>query len=459
MTGAVPGCERLVEVGVDSDAVLFRAWQPAFKRDVAVRFLPARRLEALRTEARRAAALAGHPNVVTVHDLGVTGDGVPYLVTELLERGTVADKGPLDWYDAVSVTIKVAGVLEAARKAGIAGLAVTPADVHLSRFDEPMVAVVGCATAATDTPAGQLRSLLRSMLATGAGPVQAVVDGAGRDVAGIVELLQRAQAEADRPVTGLPADVVAPAAGTAGAEDFSDVVTVVPAAPARSRRAAWAAGALMVVAASAAAIGLLDERPRPTTTTAIPSAPPSTGEPPPALLYRADFTGPEWAPRDTANARSGPVDGEYAISVRRTWSTAFWKALGRSRISVAVAARMSSTAGGRLTVHCGLPTQGNKFLTGSVRPDGSWEITGNDRVLATGAATERVSELREGFALRLDCVTDTSPTRATLFLNDRLLGVGDGTGAFALDGASVVATTEGDEPFEVSLREVTVTGR
>ena len=181
-------------------------------------------------------------------------------------------------------------------------------------------------------------------------------------------------------------------------------------------------------------------------------------EPPSTLQYRADFTASEWAPRDTPNASAGLVDGKYAISVRRLWSTIAWRAAGRRRISIAVAARMNQAPDARLTVQCGLPAPGSKYLSASISPDASWEIRGNDRVLASGSATERDSELREAFVLRLDCVTDTSPTRAALFLNDALLGEGGGTGSFALDGAFLSATTEGQEPFELSISEVTVTG-
>src|SRR6478752_1687687 len=51
-------------------------------------------------EARVVARLSGHPNVVTVHTAGRTPMGEPYLVTDYLDGGSLADvvarTGPLD---------------------------------------------------------------------------------------------------------------------------------------------------------------------------------------------------------------------------------------------------------------------------------------------------------------------------------------------------------------------------
>jgi hypothetical protein len=36
VSAAIPGCEDSIPVGMDADAVVLRAWQPAFQRHVAV---------------------------------------------------------------------------------------------------------------------------------------------------------------------------------------------------------------------------------------------------------------------------------------------------------------------------------------------------------------------------------------------------------------------------------------
>ena len=69
---------------------------PRLGRDVAIKVLPANassdpgRLQRFEQEARAAAAL-NHPNILAVYDVGVH-DGVPYLVSELLDGQTLRDR-------------------------------------------------------------------------------------------------------------------------------------------------------------------------------------------------------------------------------------------------------------------------------------------------------------------------------------------------------------------------------
>ena len=70
---------------MDGAAVVLRAWQPAFQRHVAVHLHAGQPFEDLEALARKVAPLAAHPNVVTMHDMGVTAKGVPYCVTEVLD--------------------------------------------------------------------------------------------------------------------------------------------------------------------------------------------------------------------------------------------------------------------------------------------------------------------------------------------------------------------------------------
>ena len=67
---------------------VYRARDPALKREVAIKVLPSfvsrdpDRLRRFEQEAQAAAAL-DHPNILAVHQFGVF-DGSPYLVSELL---------------------------------------------------------------------------------------------------------------------------------------------------------------------------------------------------------------------------------------------------------------------------------------------------------------------------------------------------------------------------------------
>jgi Tol biopolymer transport system component len=97
----VPGADLgpykiLGPLGAGGMGEVYRARDPRFRREVALKVLPAdfasdpERLKRFEHEARAAGAL-NHPNILTVHDLG-TADGVPYLVTELLEGETLRER-------------------------------------------------------------------------------------------------------------------------------------------------------------------------------------------------------------------------------------------------------------------------------------------------------------------------------------------------------------------------------
>ena len=79
---------------------MYRAHDPRLGRDVAVKIL--RRSphdpEAVARFSREARAAGGlnHPHIVSVFDVG-TADGVPYLVTEVLEGETL--RARLDEHD------------------------------------------------------------------------------------------------------------------------------------------------------------------------------------------------------------------------------------------------------------------------------------------------------------------------------------------------------------------------
>ena len=105
---------------------VYRARDSRLGREVAIKILPQLvcsepdRLARFETEAKAAAAL-NHPNILSVYQMG-THDGVPYLVSELLEGKTLGEmlrSGPLPLRQAIQFGIQIARGLAAAHEKGI----------------------------------------------------------------------------------------------------------------------------------------------------------------------------------------------------------------------------------------------------------------------------------------------------------------------------------------------------
>src|SRR3989440_2257516 len=136
------GRYRLVErLGAGGMSVVWRGYDEVLGRPVAVKLLAAD-LAAdadlrgrVRREARAAARLS-HPNITNVYDYGEAADGTPYVVMELIDGQSLAQRmasGPLSWNSAVRVAAQVASALAAAHAQGLVHRDVTPANVMLSR--------------------------------------------------------------------------------------------------------------------------------------------------------------------------------------------------------------------------------------------------------------------------------------------------------------------------------------
>jgi hypothetical protein len=149
----VPGLEAARPIGRGGFATVYRAWQPAFRRDVAVKLLHYARgdASALRRFHREVAAIgsvSAHPNVVSVYESGLAADGTPYLVMEHLPNGTLAElvaDGPLPWDEAVALGRKLLAALGYAHGKEVLHSDIKPENVLLSQFGEPQLADFGIA--------------------------------------------------------------------------------------------------------------------------------------------------------------------------------------------------------------------------------------------------------------------------------------------------------------------------
>jgi serine/threonine-protein kinase len=77
-----------------------------------------------------------HPGVVSIHDDGVTSDGAPFFVMDLLEGETLEDRvekqGALSLSVAVGITLQVLEILTAVHGKGIVHLDIKPSNIFLS---------------------------------------------------------------------------------------------------------------------------------------------------------------------------------------------------------------------------------------------------------------------------------------------------------------------------------------
>ena len=84
----------------------------------------------------RAVNLIGHPNIVDVFNFGMTSNGRPYLVMELLVGETLAvrvKRGAMPIAETCNVLIEVSHALEAAHEAGIVHRDLKPENVFLAK--------------------------------------------------------------------------------------------------------------------------------------------------------------------------------------------------------------------------------------------------------------------------------------------------------------------------------------
>jgi serine/threonine-protein kinase len=138
---------------------VYRARDLKLKREVAIKILPeefsrdADRVSRFQREAEVLASL-NHPNIATIHDLEET-DGTRYLVMELVEGETLADRiarGPIAIEEALQIAIQICEALEAAHEKGIIHRDLKPANVKVTPDGKVKVLDFGLAKALEGAP-------------------------------------------------------------------------------------------------------------------------------------------------------------------------------------------------------------------------------------------------------------------------------------------------------------------
>jgi hypothetical protein len=132
--------EILAPLGAGGMGEVYRAKDPRLGREVAIKVLPESfsqdrdRLSRFEAEARAASAL-NHPNIITVHDIGIAG-GTSYIAMEYVDGASLRDllvSGPLAGKKMLDLAVQIADGLAKAHSAGIVHRDLKPENVMVSK--------------------------------------------------------------------------------------------------------------------------------------------------------------------------------------------------------------------------------------------------------------------------------------------------------------------------------------
>ncbi len=148
---AIPSLTRLRLMTAGPSASVFRAYQTATQRTVAVKVLHDELSSDVgqRFDRERAITgqLSGHTGVVPLLHTGTTADGEPYLVLPYYRRGSLADLmgryGPLPWREATFLMKPVASTVAEVHLWGLVHRNLKPSNILLTDFLRPRVADFG----------------------------------------------------------------------------------------------------------------------------------------------------------------------------------------------------------------------------------------------------------------------------------------------------------------------------
>jgi hypothetical protein len=148
---------------------VYQARDTELERHVAVKVIRSGMMAGAEAEARfrrEAKAVAGfsHPNVVTVHDFGVSGDNRAYLVMELLSGGTLREEllrwGRLESKRVLEILSGVSAAAAAAHERNLVHRDLKPENIFLARSGQTEVAkILDFGLAKLMTPSGVMESI------------------------------------------------------------------------------------------------------------------------------------------------------------------------------------------------------------------------------------------------------------------------------------------------------------
>jgi serine/threonine protein kinase len=144
--------EIRAELGRGGMATVYRAYDPSFDREVAIKVLPRELLhdpqfhDRFKREIKTIASLE-HPAIVPVYDVG-EDDGVPYFVMRYMTGGSLSNwiaKGKFSLQDAARIIERLASALAYAHKNGIVHRDLKPDNILFDNIGDPFISDFGVA--------------------------------------------------------------------------------------------------------------------------------------------------------------------------------------------------------------------------------------------------------------------------------------------------------------------------
>jgi len=222
--GNTLGNYQIVEkIGAGGMGSVYKAYQPALGRYVAIKVLPPQTAgdpafgERFAQEARAVGKLR-HPNIVTAFDFTQQGD-IAYLVSDYIDGGTLADQLgvalPLDY--SMGILAPIAAALDYAHARGVVHRDIKPQNVLLTREGTPVLTDFGLAKIVGPgsgmTQAGSLMGTADYMAPELAGGAESAGPAADQYALGIIAyqmLVGRHPFPSDNPLSALMAHVNKP---------------------------------------------------------------------------------------------------------------------------------------------------------------------------------------------------------------------------------------------------------
>ena len=146
------------ELGEGEMGAVYRAFDPSFNREVAIKVLPLEMMRNLKTLARfrrelKMIAVLEHPAIVPVYDVGEE-NGQPYYVMRYMSGGSLRrwiSNGKLSLQDAADIIERIALGLEYAHRKGIVHRDLTPDNILFDNHNNPYITDFSLAKLIADT--------------------------------------------------------------------------------------------------------------------------------------------------------------------------------------------------------------------------------------------------------------------------------------------------------------------